>query len=196
MQITNQPDSFQSGLDGAGPTIWYGKSALNGTRDPWRSVAVGSIYYEKPNTTRAKKWRKVCDNKRTDDWCADSGVHVIRVRITRAMMTDGGSTTGTYDLTEKIPAGAVFLRTTVSDIVGFTGNTSATIQVGDGTTVARYNTGTPSVFTTAAQGVDMGVPSGTVWHTAEVTPRVTITGGTDFTAITAGELTLTLYYLG
>lgn len=108
--------------------------------------------------------------------------------------TDGGGASGTKDLGVVIPAGAVYARTLITDITGFTGNTSATFTLGDGSDVDRYNTGTPSVFTTASQGVDAGAPSGTAWHTANATPKITVTGASDFTNITAGQLTVTLFF--
>jgi hypothetical protein len=114
--------------------------------------------------------------------------------ITRAQMTDGGSTSGTIDLSTSIPAGAVFARAVVSALTGFTGDTSAALTIGDGTTADRYNTGTPSVFTTAAAGADVGAPSGTLFHSAAKTPKLTITSNSDFTLVTAGQLTVTLFY--
>lgn len=112
-----------------------------------------------------------------------------------ADMTDGGSTSGTFVLSHTIPAGAVYMQTTCHGITGFAGDSSATIQVGDGTDVDRYTTGTPSVFTTAAAGVSLGAASGTAWHTAAVaSPTVTITSGTDFGAVNAGSITITLFY--
>lgn len=116
--------------------------------------------------------------------------------ITRAGMTDGGSTSGTLVLGCTIPAGALFVSSLITDIVGFTGDTSATIQIGDtGGDVDRYTTGTPSVFTTAAAGVDLGVPSGTKWHTAAVVPDVLITSNADFTNVAAGSAVITLVWI-
>lgn len=114
--------------------------------------------------------------------------------ITRASFTDGGSTAGTYNLKTSIPAGAVFERSLVSGVTGFIGDTSAVLTIGDGTNVDRYNTGTPSVFTTAAAGVDAGIPSGTLFHSATKTPRLTVTSDSDFTAVSAGALTVTLFW--
>lgn len=116
--------------------------------------------------------------------------------ITRAEFTDGGSTAGTLDLSVTIPAGAVFLQSLITDIVGFTGDTSATIIIGvTGGDTDRYSTGTPSVFTTAAAGVDLGVPSGTKWHTAAAVPTVLVTSNADFTNVTAGSAVITLMWL-
>ena len=115
--------------------------------------------------------------------------------VTVADFTDGGSTLGTKALNVTIPAGAVFARCLVTAITGFAGDTSAVITVGDvGDDVDRYNTGTPSVFATAAAGCDMGAPSGTLFHAAAVVPDVHITSGSDFGAVSAGQLTVTLFW--
>ena len=109
---------------------------------------------------------------------------------------DGGGTSGTLALSCTIPAGAVFVQSLITDIIGFTGDTSATIIIGDtGGDTDRYSTGTPSVFTTAAAGVDLGVPSGTKWHTAAVVPDVLITSGSDWGLVTAGSAVITLVWI-
>lgn len=116
-------------------------------------------------------------------------------KITRAEFTDGGSTSGTLALNVSIPAAAVYVQTLVTELVGFTGDTSAAFIIGDGTDTDRYNTGTPSAFTTAAAGLDAGVPSGTKFHSAAKTPTVTITSAADFTNVTAGEMVVTMVWL-
>jgi len=113
--------------------------------------------------------------------------------VTRADFTDGGSTIGTYALKATIPAGAWVHQTILQNVTGFTGDTSATIQVGDGTDVDRYSTGTPSVFTTVA-AADLGVPSGTKIHTAAATVTVTITSAADFTNVAAGQFTIKIFF--
>ena len=118
--------------------------------------------------------------------------------VSVADFTDGGSTAGTLSLGCTIPAGAVYVQTLLKNLVGFAGDTTATIVVGDGTDVDRYSTGTPSVFATAPAGADLGVPSGTKFHSASKTPIVTITGTADFTSIVtnangAVEITLMWY---
>ena len=120
-------------------------------------------------------------------------------RITESVsfddFTDGGAAVGTFDLTNKIPAGATVLSAAVTALVGFTGNVSATLTIGDGTDVDRYNTGTPSVYTTSATGIAVGIPSGVVYHTAEKTVKLTVTSSSDFTAVTAGSMTVQITYL-
>ncbi len=112
-----------------------------------------------------------------------------------ANFTDGGGATGTLALGVSIPAGAVFVRTMIKGLTGTTGETSsATMTVGDGSDVDRYNTGTPSVAADAAAGVDMGAPSGTAFHSAAKTPTLTVTDGADFTALGALAFDITLMW--
>lgn len=115
--------------------------------------------------------------------------------VARANFTDGGGTSGTLALSCTIPAGAVYNQSLLTTLVGFAGDTSATIVVGDGSDVDRYSTGTPSVFTTAAAGADLGVPSGTKFHSADRTPTITITSNADFTNVTPGSFLITLSWL-
>ena len=109
-------------------------------------------------------------------------------------MTDS-STTGTKVMTLSLPVGAVVVATKVLVPAGFAGDTSAVITVGDGSDVDRYHTGTPDVFTTAATGVEAGLPSGAVLLTSANTPTVIVTTAADFTSVTAGSVTVTIYYI-
>ena len=111
-----------------------------------------------------------------------------------AAFTDGGGAAGTFDLSLTIPIGATVLRTVLTSVTGFAGDTSAVIIVGDGTDTDRYMTGTPSVFATAANGLDLGVLSGVGYHDAAKTPKITITSGSDWGSVTAGALTIEIYY--
>lgn len=120
-------------------------------------------------------------------------LEVIQETVALADFTDGGSTAGTVELSTDIPVGAVVTRTLITDVTGFAGDTSAVVTIGDGTDVDRYNTGTPSVFATAAN-VDAGAVSGTIYHSAAKTPKITVTSATDFGAVTAGEMTVTIFY--
>lgn len=120
----------------------------------------------------------------------------IEETVSYSDFTDGGAAAGTYDLTvSTIPAGATVVACAVTAVTGFTGDTSAVLTVGDGSDVDRYNTGTPSVFATAANGVAVGIPSGTVYHASEATVTLTVTSASDFTSVSAGSLTIEIYYL-
>jgi len=108
--------------------------------------------------------------------------------------TDGGGASGTFDLSEDIPKGAYVLGSSVEVTAAFAGDTTAVMTIGDGSDVDRYNTGTPSVFAASAS-VNMGVPSGAKHHGAAATPTLTVTGGTDFGAISGGRAIVTIYYV-
>lgn len=193
MFISNEPREYHVGTIGAMPTLWAGVDVPDGDGPGFITAPVGSVYWYLDGTNGVQRQYTKCKNDSTDnDWVV--GLHCITKTVTRAMMTDGGSTSGTYALGEKIPANAWVLRTVLVDVTGFTGDTSAVIIVGDGSDTDRYNTSTPSVFTTA-QAIDLGAPSGTQIHTAQATVTITITSGADFTNVSAGSLTLRLYYL-
>ncbi len=120
----------------------------------------------------------------------------ITQTVTRAQMTDSGGVTGTFTLTDgTLPVGSVVLFSAVTSVVGFTGDTSATLQIGDGTTVNRFSSGTPNVFVTASGGVSVGVVSGVAYISAAKSIILTITSASDFTNVVAGSLTVNLYYL-
>ena len=122
------------------------------------------------------------------------GFDFIEEYVTRGQFTDGGSTSGTYQMKSVLPIGAHVLATTYTQITGFTGDTSAVMTVGDGSDVDRYNTSTPSVFTTAG-AVEAGVPSGVKGHAAAIYPTLTVTSNADFTNVTAGAVKVTIFYV-
>ncbi len=123
------------------------------------------------------------------------GLTELSETVSYTQFTDGGAAVGTFVTSMVIPAGATVLYSAIKAITGFAGDTSAVMVIGDGSDVDRYNTGTPSVFTTAANGVSAGAPSGVVYHTAEKTVKLTVTTATDFTAVSAGSVTVSVYYL-
>lgn len=107
--------------------------------------------------------------------------------------TDGGSTSGTFVLNDVIPVGALVTQSLIDDITGFTGDTSAVVTIGDGSDVDRYNTGTPDVFPTAT-AVAAGAVSGTALHTTVANVTLTVTSATDFSAVNAGQVTVTIFF--
>jgi hypothetical protein len=127
-----------------------------------------------------------------------SFIENITETIPVASFTDGGATVGTYVMTQAIPSGALILAARIGPVVGFAGDTTAALTIGDGSDVDRYNTGTPTIFTTAAVGVDAGVPSGLKLLTASNRPTLTVTSSADFTSVVsngAGVVTITIYYI-
>lgn len=185
----------QSNLIGALPgDPWVNTPAVDGDAEPWIRAPVGQEYWLKDVTNNLmKRYRKQKADSVDNDW--GLGFHEIRQTITQAQFTDGGSTSGTKTLTETIPIGAFVLRVKLLNVTGFTGDTSATVQIGDGSDVDRYNAGTPSVFTTS-NAIDGGAPSGTQIHTAAATVTVTVTSNADFTNVAAGQMTVCILYWG
>lgn len=193
MIISNDPQFPLDAMLGESPHVFFGIDAPDGDASPWFEKPRGTLYGYRNDSNGAVRWyEKVKDDGENNDWAL--GLLVISETVEVADFTDGGGASGTYTLSQQIPAGAFALRGVVVDLTGFTGNTSAVITVGDGTDVDRYNAGTPSVFTTAA-AVDLGAPSGTQIHTAAANIVITITGNSDFGAIAAGKLTFRLYCL-
>lgn len=121
-------------------------------------------------------------------------IQVLTDTCTRASFTDGLSTVGTRVMAGYLPVGALVLGTVLSAVTGFIGDTSATLTVGDGSDVDRYMTGTPSVFTTAAY-VECGIPSGIKLVVTANSPTLTLTSNADFTNVTAGSVTVSIYYV-
>ena len=116
--------------------------------------------------------------------------------VTYDQFTDGGAAVGTFTLTEgSIPVGATVLYSAVTDVVGFTGNVSAVMTIGDGTDVDRYNTSTINVFATADNGISAGAPSGVTYHAAAKDVVLTVTASSDWGSVAAGSVTVSLYYL-
>jgi hypothetical protein len=111
--------------------------------------------------------------------------------------TDGGSTSGTKQFTAAVPLGAILLGSKTLVNAGFAGDVSAALIIGDGSDTDRYNTSTINVFTTAAAGVESGVPSGNKLLTAANKPTLTVTSSTDFTLVLTGggSITVSLFYI-
>lgn len=120
----------------------------------------------------------------------------INQTVTFDEFTDGGGASGTFTLTAgTIPVKATVLASAVTAVVGFTGDTSAVLTIGDGTDVDRYNTGTINVFATAADGVATGAVSGVAYHAAAKSVVLTVTSATAFADVDAGSVTVRITYL-
>lgn len=123
-------------------------------------------------------------------------IGVLSEAFDHADFTDGGGAAGTIQFAGSVPAGAVLLGSKVMVPEGFAGNTSAALIIGDGDgDPDRYMTGTPSVFTIAATGIQSGVPSGDKLVTIAERPTITVTAQSDWGSVTAGKLVVSIYYL-
>lgn len=183
-------------LTGTSPTLAIAEQTA-GVTATQRGAAAGALLID---TTNGALYQNISTTAEAPDWNLISGngaaaVNFITQTVDFDDFTDGGGAAGTLQMDDSIPAGAIFLYSKVLVPAGFAGDTSAVLVIGDGSDVDRYNTGTPSVFATAATGVEMGDPSGGQFHTAAVQPTLTVTSGSDFGSVSAGQLVVTLFYL-
>ena len=109
--------------------------------------------------------------------------------------TDNLDATGTYDFASDLPAGATVIAVACTALIGFAGDTSAVMVLGDGSYDDRYMTGTPDVFSDASGGIALGAISGAPFHLAAKTPAIIVTSGADFSSVNAGSISLDIYYI-
>jgi hypothetical protein len=114
----------------------------------------------------------------------DSDLCCLSETVAKSGFTDGGSTSGYVDLATQIPAGSLILGCEYNVVGAASGDTSAVIQVGKSGSTAIFTADTAqSVFAAGLKG--SAAPVATQYVGAAVTPRVTITSGSDFGLISA-----------
>jgi hypothetical protein len=112
-----------------------------------------------------------------------------------ADFTDNTNATGYIDITDKLPAGAIVLGWKAVVGTGFSGDTTAVIEIGVSGTLDKFSVDTSqSVLTAGTVGSSSKLSANNFLGSA-TTVRVTVTGGADFTSITAGEMVVTIYYV-
>jgi hypothetical protein len=201
MLLDNLPQVYLAPMATRQPEMFYGTSLPDGDGAVgavnFKLAAIGSTYERYVTANHTQLWKKVKNDARDDDWFNVRGV--ICQRLVYADFTDSTGTTGTKSLNATLPVGAYYDKAYVDAVTGFTGDTTATIQISGGISVTAdvdgYTTGTPSVFTTAST-VTVGVPSGVRTVETAGIPLVTITKGSDWGTGTTGALTVTLVYSG
>ncbi len=127
---------------------------------------------------------------------ASKAVKEISLSFDYDDMTDDGSTSGHIDFaTDALPADVIVLGWKCVTTTGFTGDTTATVKVGTSGTTDLYSAVTNGSVAAAGTVGSVCKTTGVVFNEAAATPRVTITGSADFTSISAGSATVTLYYI-
>lgn len=122
--------------------------------------------------------------------------YVLSETILYSAMTDDGGTSGRKDFAATLPAGGQVLGWEADVKTGFIGDTTAVIDVGVSGNVNRFSAlSTVSVLDAARVGSQGPGATDNTYLTAATTVRVTITGGADFTSVSAGELDLKIRYL-
>lgn len=109
--------------------------------------------------------------------------------------TDNTNTTGYIDLTPTIPAGSLIYGWEIVTVTGFTGDTTAVAMLGiSGDTDAFSEVTTGSVAAAGTIGSNAPATGANAYRAAATTVRVTVTGGADFTSISAGSAVVIVYY--
>ncbi len=108
--------------------------------------------------------------------------------------TDGGGASGYIDLTTgDIPAGSIVTGWKAAVSTGFTGDTTAVIEVGKAGDTDAYSADVAQSVLAAAT-VGSSAKEALAFVGAATTPRVTVTGGSDWGNIAAGSMIVTIYY--
>ena len=128
----------------------------------------------------------------------DDDVHlksIVSQTLAIADFTDNtGTATGYIDIETTLPALAVPVAWKAVVSTGFTGDTTAVMQVGVTGDLDKFS-GVTTNSCLAAGTVGAMALNNVALSSSAQTVRVTVTGGADFTSITAGSMVVTLYYL-
>lgn len=115
-------------------------------------------------------------------------------RFTEAFLftdfTDGGSASGYVDMTQQLPADCAFVGFKVDVLEGFTGNFAATLTVGKAGFTSFFSEIALSTFL-----VGTVVDAKLVAVETATTVRITIAADSDFTAVDAGEIAVSIAYI-
>jgi len=128
----------------------------------------------------------------------DGGVTVGKV-TSQALLydafTDNTNTTGYLDISTQIPADTIVIGWKATVATGFTGDGSAAIQVGVAGDTDAFSADTAQSVYTSSTAVGAASLAASAFCDSATTARVTVTGGADFTSVSAGNMTVTIYYL-
>ena len=109
--------------------------------------------------------------------------------------TDVLNATGYVDLTTDLPKGAIPQGSAFVVSTGFTGDTTAIVQAGIDGDLDRFTLNTDQSVLAAATVGSLPATDGADGMNAATTIRVTVTGGSDFTSISAGVMVVYIYYI-
>ena len=128
------------------------------------------------------------------------GLRKVGQWVGYADFTDGASTAGTLALSKTIPAGSLVIGSKATVVEGFTGDTSAVLDVGDGSDADKFSLATLNVFAVANNliiGTDeaaSGAGGGLAAVTSDATVTLTVTAGSDWGDVTAGKMYVEVFY--
>lgn len=108
--------------------------------------------------------------------------------------TDNGDATGYIDITTQIPASAIVMGWEAVVSTGFTGDTTAVVQVGVAGDLDAFSADVAQSVLAAAT-VGSASLAAESYLAAATTARVTVTGAGDFGLISAGVMVVTIFYV-
>ncbi len=130
------------------------------------------------------------------------GIRKVAQLVKYSDFTDSAGVTGTLVLDKKIPAGSLVIGSKVTVKTGFTGDSSAVMDIGDGSDADLFSYTTHSVFTAARnlmEGCDSAAAgntgTGIVPISTATSVTLTVTSGSAFASVTAGKMLVELFYL-
>jgi len=130
------------------------------------------------------------------------GLNKVSQWVNYADFTDGGSTAGTLNLTQKIPAGSFVIGSKVTVKTGFTGDTSCVLDVGNSSDDDAYSYTTHNIYTAAnnlVEGADSKTGgahgTGMVPTASETTVKLTATSASDWGDVSGGDMLVEVFYL-
>lgn len=191
MRISNTKLMIPDSYDGSQPEVLFSVGQRpDGDAFPWNDAQIGTVNVARLASDHVEISVKMQDDNSDYDWHVTDGV--ISQHVVAGDFTDGAAAAGTFTTTSAIPLGATVDYAFVKNVVAWDDDTTAVVTIGDIDTGAdRYMTGTPSVAATITY-LSVGAVSGTAYHSAAKTVKVTVTGASDFTAfVTAATPALT-----
>ncbi|MBW2094213.1 MAG: hypothetical protein JRI80_04925 [Deltaproteobacteria bacterium] len=140
--------------------------------------------YDTVNVNNAHAYRK----------CSEVFLNkLVSQTLAIADFTDNEDATGYIDFDSDLPANTIVIGWKAVISEGFSGDTTAVMQVGVSGDLNKYSAIT-TVSCLAAATVGALGNVDTALATTAKTPRVTVTGGSDFGNISAGSMVVSLYY--
>ena len=129
------------------------------------------------------------------------GIRKVGQWVIYSQFTDGGGAAGTFVLAKTLPAGSFVIGSKVKVTEGFSGDTTAVMDVGDGSDDDKFSYTTHDILSVADNLIEQadagsgGSETGFALVTSDTTVTLTVTGGSDFGLITAGKMYVEVFYL-
>jgi hypothetical protein len=123
-----------------------------------------------------------------------AGIRTTEIEIDHALFTDGGSTTGSYTITDAVPANSIGLGSYIETLEGF--NVAVTASLGNTAGEDEWTAGAVTAAVTTAGTKIMSVYGTTpAVISSEQDVFVTLTHSSDFTLVTSGKIKVRLIYI-